>query len=250
MSPFMQVKVWLGSALFFALFVAGILGFGLWITLVWPVTTLGFRHELARFWFHYNRRILALTCHLTDRVEGLERLPPGPVVILSKHQSAWETVVLQTLLPPSVLVLKESLMWIPVFGWALKATGQIPIDRSKGVEALHRMQERGLHHLGRGMSILIFPEGTRSAPGRPGKYNPGGVALALAAGVPIVPVAHNAGSFWPRRVFLKRPGEIQVRIGDPIPTAGLGRSDRKRIQALVEETIEGMMREIEPPVFP
>ncbi|MBF0180065.1 MAG: 1-acyl-sn-glycerol-3-phosphate acyltransferase [Magnetococcales bacterium] len=241
----MRVKVWMGSGIFFLLFVAGIVVYGLGISAGWPVLSLERRRAMARSWFGYNRRILAVTCDLREEVEGLERIPDGPMVILCKHQSTWETVVLQVLLPPSVVVLKESLLWIPVFGWALRATGQIGIDRGKGVEALHRMREQGVRQLGQGVSVLIFPEGTRSAPGQPGRYNPGGVALAMEAGAPILPVAHNAGSFWPRRVFLKKPGVIRVRIGEPIPTAGLARSERKRLQALVEQTIEGMVRELE-----
>lgn len=241
----MQVKTWFRSGIFFGLFVVGIVCFGLLITLGWPVTTLERRRAWSWIWSRYNRRVLAMTCELHERVEGLERLPAPPFVILSKHQSAWETVAFLSIFAPCVLVLKESLMWIPVFGWALKATQQIAIDRGKGVEALHRLQAQGVRQLEQGTSVLIFPEGTRSVPGHPGKYNPGGVALALLAGVPIVPVAHNAGSFWARRTFLKKPGEIRVIIGDPIITAGLGKGDRKALQSQVEQCIEGMMTELE-----
>ncbi|MBF0428573.1 MAG: 1-acyl-sn-glycerol-3-phosphate acyltransferase, partial [Magnetococcales bacterium] len=221
MSRFMLVKGWLRSGIFFGLFVVGIFVFGMAITLLWPVTTLAQRRALSRRWSRYTRAMLAWTCDLRERVEGLEHLPSGPCILLSKHQSAWETVAFLSIFPGCVLVLKESLMWIPVFGWALKATEQIAIDRSQGVAALHRLHEQGLRQVEGGMSVLIFPEGTRSAPGHPGKYNPGGVALALAAGVPIVPIAHNAGLFWARRTFVKKKGVIHVRIGPPIATAGL-----------------------------
>ncbi|MEO5335227.1 MAG: 1-acyl-sn-glycerol-3-phosphate acyltransferase [Magnetococcus sp. YQC-5] len=245
MSKFMQVKGWLRSGIFFGLFLVGIVGFGLCIMLMVPVSRLAQRRNYARIWSRFNRRLLAVVCGLEESLEGLEKLPEPPFVILAKHQSAWETVALLSIFYPCVLVLKQELMWIPVFGWALRATRQIAIDRGRGVEALHRLHDQGVDQLKQGISVLIFPEGTRSAPGIPGKYNPGGVALALAAGVPIVPVAHNAGSFWPRRTFLKKPGVIQVRIGDPIVTSGLGRADRKALVLRVEEVIEGMMNTIE-----
>ncbi|MBF0341176.1 MAG: 1-acyl-sn-glycerol-3-phosphate acyltransferase [Magnetococcales bacterium] len=245
MSVWISVKDWVRSALFFAMFVLGIVVHGGLITLVWPLVSLDRRRGLSRAWSLFSRRWLGRICDLRERVEGMENLPPPPYVILSKHQSAWETMAFVSLFHPCAQVLKESLTWIPVFGWALLATGQISIDRSRGVAALHRLHEQGARQLQQGVAVLIFPEGTRSAPGIPGKYHPGGVSLALAAGVPIVPVAHNAGSFWPRRSFLKKSGEIRVRIGPSIPTEGLSRGDRKALVARVEETIEAMTRELE-----
>ncbi|MBF0271444.1 MAG: 1-acyl-sn-glycerol-3-phosphate acyltransferase [Magnetococcales bacterium] len=245
MSGWQFVKGWIRSVLFFALLVAGTCVYGLLISVSWPVASLARRRRWAADWSRYCRRLLAVSCDLRERVEGLENLPPPPYVILSKHQSAWETLAFVSLFYPCVQVLKQSLTWIPVFGWALQATGQISIDRSRGVAALHRLHEQGIHQLEQGVAVLIFPEGTRSAPGVAGKYHPGGVSLALAAGAPIVPVAHNAGSFWPRRSFLKKAGEIRVRIGTPIATAGLSRADRKALVARVEATIEAMTAELE-----
>ncbi|MBF0261280.1 MAG: 1-acyl-sn-glycerol-3-phosphate acyltransferase [Magnetococcales bacterium] len=245
MSDGAWVKGWLRSATFFSLFVVGITLFGLGITLAWPVTNVAQRRRLASLWSAYSRRLLAVTCDLHERIEGMENLPPPPYVILAKHQSAWETVAFVSLFYPCVQVLKQSLTWIPVFGWALKATHQIAIDRGRGVAALHRLHEQGTDQLAQHVAVLIFPEGTRSAPGTTGKYHPGGVSLALAAGAPIVPVAHNAGLFWPRRTFLKRPGTIRVTIGPPIPTEGLSRADRKALVQKVEETIESMTRTLE-----
>lgn len=245
MSAGALVKGWLRSALFFTFFVAGITFFGLAITLAWPITNVAQRRRLASRWSAFTRRILAITCDLHENIEGMENLPPPPYVILAKHQSAWETAAFVSLFHPCVQVLKQSLTWIPVFGWALKATHQIAIDRSRGVAALHRLHEQGTKQLSEHVAVLIFPEGTRSAPGTTGKYHPGGVSLALAAGAPIVPVAHNAGLFWPRRSFLKKPGTIRVRIGPPIPTEGLSRADRKGLVQKVEETIESMTRHLE-----
>ncbi|MBF0212090.1 MAG: 1-acyl-sn-glycerol-3-phosphate acyltransferase [Magnetococcales bacterium] len=245
MSTGFSVKGWLRSVLFFGLFVIGIVLFGLWITVIWPLVPLERRRNGSAAWSRFTRRLLSWSCDLQERVEGLENLPPPPYVILSKHQSAWETVAFVSLFHPCAQVLKQSLTWIPVFGWALLSTGQIAIDRSRGVAALHRLHEQGAQLLGKGVAVLIFPEGTRSPPGVAGKYHPGGVSLALSAGVPIVPVAHNAGTFWPRRSFLKKPGVIRVRIGAPIATVGLGRADRKALVARVETTIEAMTAELE-----
>ncbi|MBF0628414.1 MAG: 1-acyl-sn-glycerol-3-phosphate acyltransferase [Magnetococcales bacterium] len=245
MSAWLFVKGWFRSLLFFGLFVAGTLFFGLLISVAWPLVSLERRRLWAAAWSRFSLWNLGWSCNLRERVEGWENLPPPPYVILSKHQSAWETVAFVSIFYPCVQVLKQSLTRIPFFGWALLATGQIAIDRSRGVAALHRLHEQGAQQLAQGAAVLIFPEGTRSAPGVTGKYHPGGVSLALASGATIVPVAHNAGSFWPRRSFLKKSGEIRVRIGPPIPTAGLSRADRKELVSRVEATIEAMTAELE-----
>ncbi|MBF0161029.1 MAG: 1-acyl-sn-glycerol-3-phosphate acyltransferase [Magnetococcales bacterium] len=238
--------IFLRSFLFFLLFVAGILLYATLIVALWPMTSLAQRRRMACSWAQYNRRLLAVICDLRETIVGLENIPPPPFVLLCKHQSAWETVTLHALFPTFVLVLKKSLLFIPFFGWALKATGQIAIDRKRELEALRILQTEGKQCFAQGVSVLIFPEGTRVPPGTVGHYNAGGVALALAAGVPIVPVAHNAGTFWRRRSFLKKPGEIQMRIGPPIATQGLGKSARKALLGQVQESIETMMQEIQP----
>lgn len=236
-----SIRTTIGSSLFFVFLVAGVLVFTLWIILVWPFSTLHHRREIARRWAAYNRRILFWTCGLSDRIEGLSHLPPPPYLLFVKHQSAWETLTMHALFPVFVLVLKKSLLNIPVFGWSLRATEQIAIDRSLGVQSMRVLQERGLEELRRGASVLVFPEGTRMAPGEIGKYNGGGIALAIEAGVPIVPVAHNAGVFWKRRAFRKKAGVIQVKIGPPILTHGLAKKDRKRLLDEAKNSIETMM---------
>ena len=239
-----KIKVFLGSGLFFLLLVLGILFFAILLILLVPVSSLAQRRAIVPYWARYNRYILGVACGLTVRVSGLEGLPPPPFIILSKHQSAWETVTMHAFFPRVILVLKKSLLNIPVFGWALWATGQIAIDRSHGVKALRLMASRCHEEFAAGNTVLIFPEGTRMAPGQVGKYNPGGVGMALSAGVPIVPVAHNAGNYWGRRSFVKLPGEIQLKIGKPIPTAGLDKIARKQLNRQVQDVIEGMMAEI------
>ena len=176
------------------------------------------RYHLIAGWAYMMRWWLKVTCNLTHRVSGMENLPSEPHVMLAKHQSAWETIMFQTIFPPQAWVLKKELLKIPLFGWGLMASRPIAIDRSQNRKALDILVKQGTEKLAEGRSILIFPEGHRMAPGESGKYNPGGAMLAVKAGVKVVPVAHNAGLFWKRRGFLKYPGVIDLRIGPAIDT--------------------------------
>jgi 1-acyl-sn-glycerol-3-phosphate acyltransferase len=169
------------------------------------------------------------------RVEGRENLPSRPAVILAKHQSAWETLAFQHIFPPQVHVLKRELLWIPFFGWGLALMSPIAIDRSRGVAALRAIARRGQKRLEQGFWVVVFPEGTRVAPGETRDYQPGGAWLAAASGAPVVPVAHNAGLCWPRNAFLKRPGTITIRIGPSIDPRD---HDPLTINAMAKEWIE------------
>jgi len=169
------------------------------------------------------------------RVEGRENLPRGPAVILSKHQSAWETLAFQHIFPPQVHVLKRELLWLPFFGWGLALMSPIAIDRRRGHSALRFMAKRGKQRLAQGFWIVVFPEGTRVAPGEKRPYQIGGAWLAAASGAPVVPVAHHAGLVWPRNAFLKRPGTVTIRIGPPIDPAD---RDPATINRLAEKWIE------------
>jgi 1-acyl-sn-glycerol-3-phosphate acyltransferase len=182
-------------------------------------------------------------CGLRWRVEGRDRLPAGPAVILSKHQSAWETLAFQSIFPPQVNLLKRELLWIPFFGWGLALTSPIAIDRSKGRAALKTLARRGRERLAQGFWIVVYPEGTRVPPGERRKYQLGGAWLAVEAGVPVVPVAHNAGLLWPRHAFLKRAGLITVRIGPAIDTGGRSAKD---VNAEAEEWIEAQQKTLCP----
>lgn len=175
------------------------------------------------------------------RVEGRENLPSRPAVILAKHQSAWETLAFQHIFPPQVHVLKRELLWIPFFGWGLALMSPIAIDRRRGVAALRSMARRGQKRLEQGFWVVVFPEGTRVAPGESRDYQPGGAWLAAASGAPVVPVAHNAGLFWPRNAFLKRPGTVIIRIGPSIDSRS---RDPLAINALAKEWIEAQQKEI------
>jgi len=179
------------------------------------------RFALARLWANVLLTALRLVCRLDYRVEGREHLPAGRAcVALVKHSSSWETVAQAALLPPQVWVLKRELTWIPFVGWGIRLLRAIAIDRGGGGAAVKQMIEQGRRHLTAGEWIVVFPEGTRMAPGQTRRYGVGGAAIAAATGAPVIPVAHNAGHFWPRRGLLKKPGTIRVVIGPPIETRG------------------------------
>lgn len=232
---------WVRSLVFFVGMAATALLYTPFAMVVAPLPAVR-RSTLIGYWAKFIVAWLRLTCGLGYRVIGLENLPREPCVILSKHQSAWETIAFQEIFPPQAWVLKRELLWIPFFGWGLAATRPIAIDRKAGVRALDDVVRQGKERLAGGRYVVVFPEGTRMAPGERGRYNPGGAMLAKKAGVPVVPVAHNSGSFWSRRGFLKLPGVIEVRVGPPIDT-----SDKrpKQINAEAETWIESQMPELE-----
>lgn len=192
-------------------------------------------------WAHAVLWWLKVTCNLRYEVTGREHIPATPSIILAKHQSAWETIALQSIFPPQVWVLKRELLMIPFFGWGLWAVGSIPIDRSSGREALKKLVNHGKDRLKRGLWVVIFPEGTRTAPGARGKYHIGGAWLASHTETTVVPVAHNAGRFWRKNSILKYPGVIKVVIGQSIDTTGL---KPDAVNKQVEEWIEAEMLQL------
>jgi 1-acyl-sn-glycerol-3-phosphate acyltransferase len=179
-------------------------------------------------------------------VEGREHLPAQPAIILAKHQSAWETVAFLCLFPPVSPVIKRELLKIPFFGWGFRLLNPIAIDRSAGREALKQIVAQGKAKLADGFWVLVFPEGTRVAPGEKGKYGIGGGWLAAETGAPVVPVAHNAGELWPKNAFVKRPGTVTVRVGPAIGSAGKSAAELTRA---VEAWIETEMTRL-PPAAP
>lgn len=195
------------------------------------------RYAVITRWTRFAVWWLRVTCDLDFRVEGAEHLPVGAAVILAKHQSAWETLAFQVIFPPQVWVLKRELLRIPFFGWGLRMLEPIAIDRSAGRKAVVQLIRQGRERLSRGIWVVVFPEGTRVAPGEHGRYKSGGAVLAVNAGVPVVPVAHNAGLYW-RRDGGKRSGTIRVVIGPLIETAG---RESDAVNAEAEAWIEGCM---------
>jgi 1-acyl-sn-glycerol-3-phosphate acyltransferase len=199
------------------------------------------RNRLLAAWARLMLWLARVLLGIDYRVEGLDRLPAGPLILLAKHQSAWETLAFQVIFPPLCFVLKKELLRIPFFGWGLAMTSPIAIDRNAGREALRQIEEQGRARLEAGLWVVIFPEGTRVRPGERGKYNIGGAWLAAKTGVPVIPVAHNAGRFWPKNALIKRPGEVVVSIGPAIASAGRKAGE---INAEAEAWIEGRMAEL------
>lgn len=211
--------------------------FALIALLTFPLARLT-RYRIITTWTRLVMGAATLICGIRYRVIGAENLPPDPCVILSKHQSAWETMALQTIFPPQVWVMKRELLWIPFFGWGLAMLSPIAIDRGSGSKALRQMAEQGRERLDAGFYIVIFPEGTRVAPGKRGKYHPGGAWLTVKTGALALPVAHNAGECWRKNAFIKRPGLITVSIGKPISPQGLTAAE---LNQRIEEWIESEM---------
>lgn len=211
----------LRSLLFTGFFLLFTFLYGIFFTFACLLLPWRGRFVLARFWGHALLGVLRVVCGLGYRVEGRENLPTDRACIaLVKHSSSWETAAQAVLLPPQVWVLKRELLWIPFVGWGIKLLRAIAINRGGGGTAVRQMIEEGRRHLANGEWIVVFPEGTRMPPGQTRRYGVGGAAIASATGAPVIPVAHNAGFFWPRRGLLKKPGTIRVVIGAPIETQG------------------------------
>lgn len=234
------------SALFLLLAVLITAPAGLLVTLS-AVLPMRFRFAIIAIW---RAGFMALCDHvlgLRYQVIGRENIPATPSVVLSKHQSAWETVGLQAIFPPLVFVLKRSLLLIPFLGWSFAAVKMISIDRKAGKNALKQVEKQGCERLRAGYWVVIFPEGTRTPPGESRRFKTGGALLAVSAGVPAVPVAHNAGEFWAKNAFVKKPGLITVSIGPAIDTTG---KSPEAVNAQAEQWIETEMRRISPHRYP
>jgi 1-acyl-sn-glycerol-3-phosphate acyltransferase len=212
------MRQWLGSVLFTTVLFASVVIWG-------PVTLImrifGYRAMFAsvRIWARGILTLLRWLCRLDYSVQGLEHLPVENTVILVKHSSAWETIAQLVLFPNQTWVMKRELIWAPILGWVLFFLKPIAIDRGAGRSAVEQVIRNGRKRLGEGLWVMIFPEGTRVPMGQTGRFGLSGTLLAQAAGKAVVPVAHDAGRYWPRRGLLKKPGTIQVVIGKPIPTA-------------------------------
>lgn len=229
---------WVRSALFAAAQAA--------LTVVWALLSLltfplppAARYRVITAWTRMVLWLVANLCGTRYRVIGAQNIPARPSIVLSKHQSAWETLAFQEIFPPQVWVLKRELLRVPFFGWGLAMLRPIAIDRSAGRAALAQLVEQGRDRLAQGLWVVIFPEGTRTAPGRRGQWRVGGAWLAVHTGALVVPVAHNAGTVWPRNAFLKHPGIITVSIGQPIDPSGMTPEElNRRVSDWVESEVE------------
>ena len=188
--------------------------------------------------------LLKACCGLSHRIEGWENLPSEPAIVFSKHQSTWETMCLTAYLPAAAYVAKRELLWVPFFGWGMASLRFITINRSAGRKAVDQMVRQAKDRLKQGLWIVIFPEGTRRAAGAPPQYKIGGAVMATAAAAPVVPVALNAGEFWPRHSLIKWPGEITLSIG---PTIESLEKTPEQVRQEAQTWIEQKMTEIAVP---
>lgn len=203
-----------------------------------------FRWHIIRLWAVINLWAIEFICGIRYEVRGLENIPDETGIIFSKHQSTWETMALQHFFPPQVYVIKRELLWIPFFGWGIAVLNPIAIDRSSGHSAIRQVVEKGTARLKRGEWIVIFPEGTRVRPGERKRYKVGGAILAAESGYPVIPVAHNAGSFWQKGQFVKKPGTIKVVIGPAIPSEGRKpEAIIKDVESWIESTMESILKQ-------
>jgi 1-acyl-sn-glycerol-3-phosphate acyltransferase len=212
----------------------GVMALGFWLP--YPA-----QFAIARTWARILFWVLERLCGLKYVVEGRERIPSGNHIVMSNHTSAWETVAQFLIFPPQVWVLKRELLWIPFVGWGLKLLRPIAINRGEGHRAVNQVVDQGKARLADGLWIIIFPEGTRVVSGETRKFGVSGALLAIAAGRSVVPLSHNAGTFWARRGFLKKPGTIRVVIGEPIESTG---KNPRELNEEVKQAIEAGLARI------
>jgi 1-acyl-sn-glycerol-3-phosphate acyltransferase len=224
---FVTIVPWATVAVIYSIFVRGTRVY--WLCAGWLTVSV------------WGARVI---CGVRGRVQGWENLPDSPVVLLSKHQSAWETLAFPTLMPhPLCYVFKRELLWIPFFGWAMARMDLIHIDRSKRTEAWNKVAAQGKRLSALGKWVIMFPEGTRSARGAQGTYKSGATRLAIANGVPVVPIAVDSARCWPRKSFWLKPGVITISIGKPIAPEG---REPEEMMREVEAWIEAEMRRLNP----
>jgi 1-acyl-sn-glycerol-3-phosphate acyltransferase len=233
------------SALFMAVLIVVTPPYALLMMLCYPLPHR-FRRLTAVPWVFFTIWLIENLLGIRYRVLGRENIPPHPAVILAKHQSAWETVVLQAIFPLALFVWKKELKRLPFFGWALAVIPMISIDRGAGKDALKQLVDQGRLRLSQGYPVIIFPEGTRVASGHKRRYKIGGAYLGVESGAPVLPVALNSGEFWSRQAFIKYPGTVTVSIGPLIDPAGL---TAEVVSARAEAWIEGEMRRISPHLY-
>jgi 1-acyl-sn-glycerol-3-phosphate acyltransferase len=220
-----KIRLYIGSTLLFIGIFSSATVAGLLI-LMSASFSFSLSYKISVIWCHLVLWMAKVFCGLNYKIEGLENIDANqPAIVLSNHQSAWETLALRCIFPTQVVLLKRSLIWLPIWGWALGILKSIAIDRKNQRAALRILLEKGSVYLNQGLWVIIFPEGTRTAAGEIRKFSAGGAMLAQKTGYPVVPVAHNAGDYWPRYSFLKYPGTIKVKIGPAIESRGRKASD-------------------------
>ncbi len=197
--------------------------------------------RVAHWWAQTNIVLMRVVCGIRVEFRGTEKIPQGPLLVASKHQSMWETISLLDFFAAPFFVLKRELLWIPIFGLFLMKANMIAIDRRAGGRAMLAMVRRAVAEVRHGRQLVIFPEGTRTAPGAPPHYKPGVGQMYVQCGVPCLPVALNSGLFWPRRTFMRYPGTLVVEFLDPLPP-GLPRDEFiARLRDVIEEATDRLV---------
>ena len=199
------------------------------------------RYYLITRWAVFNLWWLKICCNVTYEIKGKDNIPGKPCIVMSKHQSAFETLALQQIFIPQVWILKKELLQIPIYGWGLASMQPIAINRDSTIKSFRQIADQGCERLQKGYWVIIFPEGTRVAPNKKKKYLPGGGMLAEKSGAQVVPVAHNAGRLWPRNSMIKKPGLITIKIGPVIESEN---KSAKKITDEVENWIEKEVGEL------
>ncbi len=223
-------RFWLGlrSTLFWVFFLPVTLLTAILLSIIF-YSPLKMRIGLIRLWINYSLGLLHYFCGLKYHVEGLENIPQHGFILMSKHSSTWETIALQKFFDPMIWVVKRELTRIPIFGWGLLAMNAIALNRGSGRKAINQLVQESRKHMDRGRILMLFPEGTRVLPMEQKPFKIGGAIIAENTGYAVLPIAHNAGEFWPRHSWIKWPGTIRVVIGEPIDPEG------KKSNQIIEE---------------
>jgi 1-acyl-sn-glycerol-3-phosphate acyltransferase len=233
----------LRSALFLIIQVVTVVPYALALLMLAPAP-LHWRYRFATGWTRFMIGCARWVCGIRWQLQGAEHLPDGPAILLSKHQSTWETFFFVSYMPRELCyVFKRELLWLPFFGWGIGLLRMIHIDRSRGRDAFESVVTQGQRKLAEGRWIIMFPEGTRIPRGQRGRYKTGGTRLALRTGAPVVPIAVDSARAWPKRPWIKQPGLITVSIGPPIDPQG---HDPDSLMQAVESWIEAEMQRLDP----
>ncbi len=244
----MKPTLWLRSAAYMAWLVLSVIPYAVAVLLLSPFVRGETLYRFCLGWVRFALWGAELLCGIRIRIQGMDNLPDGPVILCPKHQSAWETLALPVLMPrPLSFVFKRELLFVPFFGWALGRLDMVHIDRKRGAEAFNRVAAQGAALLRKGYWIIMFPEGTRTARGSQGAYKVGAARLARLTDTPLLPIAVTSARCWPRQSFLKYPGTIEVSIGRPIAPAGRGPAE---LMQQAQDWIEAEMRRLDPDAYP
>lgn len=235
--------IFIRSALYFLvlMIITPIIAFLMAITM--PFARRHIPFVLAKWWTQMAIFFVRIICGIKHEIRGAENVPTEPTIVMAKHQSSWETIFFMTYFPEQTWVIKKELVMVPFFGWGIAMLTPVAIDRSAGKDALAQVVEQGVQRLKDGLWMMVWPEGHRIAPEKKGRYKIGGAALSAKSNAPILPIAHNAGTYWPRHWLWKKPGTITVSIGPLIYPNG---REPAAILAEVENWIETEMYRISP----